>query len=85
MLAYPIPWMDEAACATTDPDLWFPPKGGEVQSAIRICGTCPVQSDCLNYAVANGFRHGTWGGRSQRNLRLIRKEAGLPDLPESDF
>lgn len=54
-------WTDEAACATTDPDLWFEEKGHGMRSALKICGTCPVVTDCLWDALETGDNQ--WGIR----------------------
>uniref|UniRef100_UPI003F4922F5 WhiB family transcriptional regulator n=1 Tax=Actinoplanes sp. CA-151224 TaxID=3239904 RepID=UPI003F4922F5 len=64
-------WRDEALCAQTDPDEFFPPKGGSIRTAKRICGRCPVQSACLQYALAHDERFGIWGGLSSRERRAL--------------
>jgi WhiB family redox-sensing transcriptional regulator len=58
--------MDEAACATTDPELWFPELDSlwRVAQAKNICGKCPVKQECLDYALVNKFKDGIWGGLS---------------------
>ena len=33
------------------------------EDAVRICNACPVQKECLNYAVKNKVTSGIWGGR----------------------
>lgn len=35
----------------------------------QVCQACPVQADCLDYAVRIGQRHGIWGGLSERERR----------------
>lgn len=64
-----LPWMDDAACAQTDPDMFFPEKGGSTRAAKRICGGCDVQETCLEYALATGQQEGIWGGLSVRERR----------------
>jgi WhiB family redox-sensing transcriptional regulator len=61
----PQPWADEALCAQTDPELFFPEKGGSVREAIATCRACPVAAECLDYALANNERFGVWGGLSE--------------------
>jgi WhiB family redox-sensing transcriptional regulator len=58
--------MDGAACATTDPELWFPELDSlwRVAQAKKICEKCPVKQECLNYALVNKFKDGIWGGLS---------------------
>jgi WhiB family redox-sensing transcriptional regulator len=67
----PPPWMADAVCASTDPDAFFPEKGGSTREAKQICAGCPVQVECLDYALANEERFGIWGGVSERDRRRI--------------
>jgi len=68
------PWMNDAACANTDPELWFPNKGESTLPAKRICATCDVTEQCLRYALANNQKFGVWGGLSELERRSIRRE-----------
>lgn len=57
------PWRARAGCASVDdPDIFFPPDGGDDTRARRICGKCPVQGECLDYALAVDEECGIWGG-----------------------
>jgi WhiB family redox-sensing transcriptional regulator len=40
-------WMDDAACATTDPDAFFPEAGASTTQAKAVCASCPVRRQCL--------------------------------------
>lgn len=72
----PEPWKEDAVCAQTDPDAFFPEKGGSTKDAKRICQGCPVQAQCLQYALDNDERFGIWGGYSERERRrLVRRAA----------
>ena len=46
-------WQDRALCAQTDPEAFFPEKGGSTREAKRICSGCEVKAECLEYALAN--------------------------------
>ncbi|MEU5976307.1 WhiB family transcriptional regulator [Streptomyces sp. NPDC047315] len=76
-----LEWMDEAVCATVDPDLWFPELGSSHKPARSICATCPVQAECAAAAqrfeggLGAGVRHGTWGGQTHRTRAKIAKRA----------
>lgn len=70
------PWMDDALCAQTDPEAFFPEKGGSTRDAKKICTTCEVKAQCLDYALANDERFGIWGGLSERERHRLRR--GLP-------
>ncbi len=68
-------WQEEALCAQTDPEAFFPEKGGSTREAKRVCGRCPVRAQCLEYAVAHDERFGIWGGLSERERRRLRRHA----------
>jgi WhiB family redox-sensing transcriptional regulator len=70
-------WRQGALCAETDPEAFFPEKGGSTREAKRVCVGCPVRLQCLEYALGNDERFGIWGGlseRERRRLRLARRE-----------
>lgn len=71
----PLSWQAEALCAQTDPDAFFPEKGGSTREAKSICGSCAVQLECLQYALMNDERFGIWGGLSERERRKLRRKA----------
>lgn len=64
-----LDWQDAALCAQSDPEAWFPEKGGSTREAKRVCRSCPVRAECLEYAFENGERFGIWGGLSERERR----------------
>ena len=66
-------WMGDAQCAQTDPELFFPEKGGKPASAKRICETCPVKTDCLEYALEHQ-ESGVWAGTTENDRRKIRRQ-----------
>ena len=70
-----LEWHDKALCAQTDPDAFFPEKGGSTREAKRICESCEVRQECLEYALANDERFGIWGGLSEMERRRLRKRA----------
>ncbi|WP_295123013.1 WhiB family transcriptional regulator [uncultured Leifsonia sp.] len=72
----PLAWQSDALCAQTDPEAFFPEKGGSTRDAKRICTSCEVRSQCLEYALSNDERFGIWGGLSERERRKLRKRAG---------
>ncbi|GAA1573758.1 Transcriptional regulator WhiB [Leucobacter aridicollis] len=70
-----LAWQSDALCAQTDPESFFPEKGGSTREAKRICESCEVRSECLDYALENDERFGIWGGLSERERRKLRREA----------
>lgn len=75
-------WMEQAACAGADPDLFFPHvTRGEnhnqhkLAEAAAFCRVCPVRAECYQYAyddrltgVWGGWLLDNWGRRRRRNL-----------------
>lgn len=69
-------WQDQALCAQTDPEAFFPEKGGSTREAKRICKACAVRDECLEYALEHDERFGIWGGLSDRERRRLKKQIG---------
>ena len=70
-----LAWQEQALCAQTDPEAFFPEKGGSTREAKRICSDCPVRLECLEFALANDERFGIWGGMSERERRKLKRLA----------
>ena len=68
-------WQERALCAQTDPEAFFPEKGGSTREAKRICGRCDVKAECLEYALEHDERFGIWGGLSERERRRLKRRA----------
>ncbi|MEV5430459.1 WhiB family transcriptional regulator [Streptomyces sp. NPDC052701] len=66
-------WQQEALCAQTGADFFFPEPGSSVREAKRICGMCPIRSACLEYALDNDERFGVWGGLSEKERLALRR------------
>lgn len=71
----PLRWQDEALCAQTDPEIFFPEKDGSTREAKRVCRSCPVRAECLEYALEHDERFGLWGGLSERERRRLSRQA----------
>ncbi len=69
-------WQDRALCAQTDPEAFFPEKGGSTREAKKICLGCEVRHECLDYALAHDERFGIWGGLSERERRRLKRGTG---------
>ncbi|MFC5380262.1 WhiB family transcriptional regulator [Aquipuribacter nitratireducens] len=66
-------WKDRALCAETDPEAFFPEKGGSTREAKKVCSSCDVRAECLDFALGNDERFGIWGGLSERERRRLKK------------
>jgi len=69
----PLAWQERAICSQTDPEAFFPEKGGSTREAKKICVGCPVRHECLEYALTHEERFGIWGGFSERERRRIAR------------
>lgn len=70
-------WQDSALCPQTDPDAFFPKKGGSAKAAKKICAHCPVSLQCRTFAVENDIHEGIWGGMTLRERRQWAEESGI--------
>jgi WhiB family redox-sensing transcriptional regulator len=70
-------WQDKALCAQTDPEAFYPEKGGSTREAKRTCRACEVRAECLEYALEHEDvgRFGIWGGMSERERRRLKRAA----------
>jgi len=68
-------WPDPALRAQTDPEAFFPEKGGSPREAKRVCRSCEVRAECLEYALEPDERFGIWGGMSERERRRLTRQA----------
>lgn len=74
----PAPWMKQALCRETDPELFFPPSENhrrQVNEAKSVCRQCPVVHDCAGYAIERPALGGIWGGTTDTERRRIRNAA----------
>lgn len=74
-------WMQRGSCRFEPPGTFFPSDGVGVEVAKRICADCPVQGECLEYALEQRIDHGVWGGTSERQRRRILKKRRSTTLP----
>jgi WhiB family redox-sensing transcriptional regulator len=72
------PWMVDGLCAQTDPESFFPEKGGSTREAKSICARCPVAAECLDWALEHEERFGIWGGLSERERRKVARSINPP-------
>ncbi len=80
-------WMLRGACRSEDPELFFPiaaagPALAQVSSAKAVCGRCPVQANCLSYALVTVQNDGIWGGTTTEERWPARRlRGGVPAEP----
>ena len=67
-----------AACVDEDPELFFPigttgPAVEQAEAAKRICGSCDVREECLEFAIATNQDAGVWGGMTEDERRTLKR------------
>lgn len=78
-------WMERGAChalveTVGQPErdrIFFPTQGESTKRAKAICADCSVVDECLEYALTTPERYGIWGGTSERERRIMRRERGV--------
>jgi len=92
MTNYATDWRAAGACASADPELFFPittsvMTADQMRKAQRICADCAVRQQCLDFAMQNGEMHGVWGGttpdeRIRARRALLRRRRAHRSLAE---
>ena len=72
-------WRDQALCRDTDPELFFPVGTTgialvQIERAKQVCGECGVRAECLDFALGTNQDSGIWGGLSEEERRVIRRQ-----------
>ncbi|MEV6652073.1 WhiB family transcriptional regulator [Streptomyces sp. NPDC051219] len=68
-----LAWQEQALCAQTGPEFFFPEPGSSTREAKQLCAACEGRAACLDYALANDERFGVWGGLSEQERRRLRR------------
>jgi WhiB family transcriptional regulator, redox-sensing transcriptional regulator len=72
-------WHLKASCRGPESALFFPPplperreeREGRETKAKEICHECPVQRECLEFALRVREPHGIWGGLTEAERRRL--------------
>lgn len=73
-------WRAQAVCSKAETaNLFFPvgvtgPAESQIVRAKEICAACPVRSACLEFAISTNQEYGIWGGTSEDERRILRRE-----------
>lgn len=70
-------WFEQAKCRGWDANVLYPQTNSDRawERAEASCTGCPVQTDCLDHAIAAGETMGVWGGlrpAARRRLTAAR-------------
>lgn len=80
-----MPWQfqAEASCSGIETEFFFPEKNIwaiENRQATKICQTCVVKIECLEYALHHSV-DGIWGGTNRRQRQMIRRKRNIIPKP----
>lgn len=68
-------WQSKGLCRDLPDDDFF--LNGDDYAGLKrakaICAQCPVQNECLDFAVESNQSLGVWGGASPNERRQIRR------------
>ena len=78
-------WMIDGACRSSDTSLFFPVGSSlkakkKAEEAIKICESCPVICQCLDYSIHTNQDAGIWGGKDEEQRKMIRRKYKFSDL-----
>src|SRR2546423_8258165 len=58
-------WQERSLCSQTDPEAFFPEKGGSTREAKRVCSRGEGEAEGLGDALGHDERFGILGGLSE--------------------
>lgn len=69
-------WMRDSACGGMSvgesEDIFFPGLGAKPNRCRKFCASCPVQLNCLDFAI-DGDYEGFWAGTTYEERKQMRK------------
>ena len=71
-----IDWTEQASCRGRTDEMF--PEPSQQKRARQVCFGCPVRAQCLAEALDNQIEWGVWGGKTERERRLILRRR--PDV-----
>lgn len=67
-------WQSDAQCHDIDVEVFFSLDEQDQRQALETCKACPVQQECLRYAIDSREMYGIWGGMTESERRGIIRE-----------
>lgn len=67
-------WYSKARCQNSDTEAFFVEERGMSyeEPVARICNSCSVKNECLNFAIKYKMQ-GFWGGTTEQQRRTMRR------------
>ena len=85
-------WRLDAACIGMDINTFFEEAETTEQKvravatreqAKKVCASCPVSQQCLDFAINNDIRYGIYGGVTYRKRLIYKRNIGKLNLNKS--
>jgi WhiB family redox-sensing transcriptional regulator len=76
-----VAWQDRGLCAQTDPEAFFPVKGQPATEAKRVCASCEVKAECLEWALEYRQTFGVWGGLTPTERKKLQRKRSASVSP----
>lgn len=71
-------WASEALCSKVPAEKVFPTDCAAVKAAKMVCTRCTVVEQCLENELGNEHSAGVWGGLSEPQRTLFRRQKFEP-------
>ncbi|MCU1379698.1 MAG: WhiB family transcriptional regulator, redox-sensing transcriptional regulator [Acidimicrobiales bacterium] len=68
-----LSWKARGACRWVEPELFYPVSDADADPAKRVCASCAVKQQCLDYAVDSREFEGVWGGLTGNERRALHR------------
>jgi WhiB family transcriptional regulator, redox-sensing transcriptional regulator len=62
---------NDIACKDVDTNLFFSELKSKIEKAKTICNSCPVKSECLEFALNDGIEFGIFGGATPQERKQL--------------
>ena len=78
-------WTEDAACAGWEwPDEFYQPRGIGTKQLRSLCNACPVNLECLKWAIEHE-PWGYWAGTDEAMRDALRRRNGIKLQPVGDW
>lgn len=67
-------WAQYAECKDVSDDIFHSTRVAAEEKAKEFCYDCDVQPQCLTYALSRSDEPGIWGGTTEEERRVIRRQ-----------
>lgn len=75
-----LDWQEDAACRSYENIMFFGEEGeAELDRQIRenraksVCQRCPVNEQCLEFAMETNQKYGIWGGLTDKERASLKR------------